>query len=270
VEREKKELLIYLSLYDSAHLQTFTTLPTLCANLTKLSILNSTLLTDTGVKDLVQCCPNLKTLHFAAANKLTNASFEAIVMKLSNLESLSITGKVDTVHPDLPSRSGKLRTDGSISCLLRRAPRTGASTRRPYIASKLRQLELTGHNGLSLSACKKLTRKRYGLEIKVGSVGPLHCTFWSGELVGVDVNPAYNEGGDGDDDDDDDDESVDEEQEIYYDDDDDDDDYDPREELQMSEKDQNYERFLEADCVYLAQLDERTGRLVPANGLYWI
>ena len=89
-------------------------------------------------------------------------------------------------------------------------------------------------------------------------------------MVGVDVNPAYNEGGDGDDDDDDDDESVDEEQEIYYDDDDDDDDYDPREELQMSEKDQNYERFLEADCVYLAQLDERTGRLVPANGLYWI
>ena len=189
-------------------------------------------------------------------------------MKLSNLESLCITGKADTVHPDLPSRSGKLRTEGPISCLLRRAPPragAGSTTSRTYIASKLRRLELTGHDGLSLAACKKLTLKRHGLELKVGSVGPLHCTFWRGELVKVDVNPTYNELHE----DDDDDEDADEDQEDYYDDDDDEGTM-PRDELQMSEEDLFFERFLEADCVQLAQLDQRTGRLMMANGMYWI
>ncbi|KAF8420191.1 hypothetical protein EV426DRAFT_644462 [Tirmania nivea] len=249
----------------NAHLQTFTTFPTLCTSLTKVSLLNSSLLTDTGVKDLVSSCPSLKSLTLAAATKLTNASFEAAVMKLSDLEFLCITGKVDTVVPDNPSRSGKLRTEGSISCLLRRAPRVDGTTGRPYIAGKLRRLELTGHDGLSLAACKKVTRKRDGLEIKVGSVGPLHCTFWRGELVRVEVNPVYDEFAD------DDDESADGEELASYDDDGDDDEVmAPLEELQMSEEDLFYETFLEADHVQYAQLDEKTGRLIPANGLYWV
>ena len=111
---------------------------------------------------------------------------------------------------------------------------------------------LTGHDALSFSVGRKVTAKRAGLEIVLGSMGPLYCTFWKGELVSVEKNPGY--------------EHIKKQAESAED--------DPVEEWDsdrgvVTSEDHSYDTFLSADFVEGAYLDRKTGILTPVNGLYW-
>ncbi|KAI5787847.1 hypothetical protein FPQ18DRAFT_392727 [Pyronema domesticum] len=166
-----------------AHLQTITTLPALCNALTMVAVVDSSLLTDAGINDLVTNCPNLKFLSFSGAGKLTNASFYVALTKLLKLELLRITGRSPFKSV---SHSGKLKTKGSITLLRKRE-----SDPSKDIARDLKKLDLTGQDGMSLAACRKLSGEREGLEVVVGSTGASVYTYWKGEIVKVESNPGF-------------------------------------------------------------------------------
>lgn len=97
---------------------------------------------------------------------------------------LSITGRTSTLFPNTICGSGNLRTRGSLSLLRLPVP----------IVPKLRSLVPTGHDELSFAVDRKLSAERAeraGLEVVLGSAGPLYCTFWKGELVSIKSNPVY-------------------------------------------------------------------------------
>ena len=248
--------MFYLLVYFlSAHLQTITTLPALCTSLTKVHIFNATLLTDWGVIDLVTSCPNLKVLSFTGATRLTNASFAKTVKSLQGLEMLSITGRTSIIFPRVICGPGNLKTKGSLSLL--RIPKS-----RPQhspIAPKLRSLVLTGHDGLSFAFSKKLTSQRAGLEIVLGSEGPLYCTFWKGVLVSVKENPSFSYIDDGHEYQSD---RMSEEEEEEEEEEDSDG-------GELTNNDYSYDCFLSDSVVSGAYLSPTTGELTPENGLYW-
>ncbi|KAA8893844.1 hypothetical protein FN846DRAFT_474206 [Sphaerosporella brunnea] len=166
-----------------AHLQTITTLPALCNALTAVAVLDSSRLTDAGISDLVTCCPELKVLSLRGASKLTNASLHVALTKLSKLELLRIAGC------SAASRSGKLKTKGSITLLLRGSGESGGSN---GVARGLKKLDLTGQDGLSFAACMRLSGEREGLEVVVGSTAAY--TYWKGAIVKVERNPVLGGG----------------------------------------------------------------------------
>ena len=143
-----------------------------------VSVVDGSLLTDASIADLVTHCPNLKSLSMIGAPKLTNASFEIAVSRLSRLELLRITGRSPFKPPSVCG-SGKFKTNGTISLLRERG----------HLAGNLKMLHVAGHDGISFEACRKLSDKRRGLEIVVGSTGPVICTYWEGVMVHTDENP---------------------------------------------------------------------------------
>lgn len=226
-------------IFHSAHLQTITTLPTLCNALAFVSFVDSAAITDGGVKDLITYCPNLKVLSFINAINLTDASFEVAVTQLASLEILRITGRTP-FNPNSPS--GKLTTKGSIGLL--REQELGQTNK---LGKKLKKLDLTGQAGISLVACRKLSGERNGLEIEVADVGPLVCTFWQGHLVGVENNPAFKPRGPGSQ------LLIGSEEGDQY----------------SDNEDEMYDNFHTHDIFAGATLDPTTGLLMPPNGEYW-
>lgn len=206
-------------------------------------IQNAGLLTDCGIIDLVTSCPNLKVLSFTGATKLTCVSFTEIVEKLQELEMLGITGRTNIISCYTACPAGSLKTRETLGLLHRR-----------LVAPKLRSLVLTGHDEISFAVGRKLTAKRGGLEIILGSRGPLYCTFWKGELVRVEENPAYKYINHDDDDDESGGVSDDEGQEW---------------DSEFTSEDHTYDCLFSAHYTEGAYLDATTGILMPANGLYW-
>ncbi|KAF8246406.1 hypothetical protein K440DRAFT_662162 [Wilcoxina mikolae CBS 423.85] len=223
-----------------AHLQTITTIPSLCNALTMISVIDGSILTNAGIKDLITNCPNLKFVSFHHASKLTNVSFDLAITKLSNIELLRIKGQ-SLFKP------GKLKTKGSISIL--RRPESGAQ-----VARNLKMLDLTNQEGISISVCRKLSREREGLEVVVGYSSMSAYTFWKGEMVKAESYRGFEmfQGGS--------DNSGEESSEA---------DDDDEEEEDSDLEDEMYDAMLGNELFSGGYLDPATGILMPPNGLYW-
>jgi len=138
----------------SAHLQPITTLPTLCNNLTMISVVNGSLLTDTGINDLITYSPNLKFVSFLYASKLTNASFD---IALTNFRTLRCYASEANLRLSQASRRQKALLVSSASLNLPLS-RTLPGTSKCWI-SQIKRGSVFDYNSESLKRSIRISKE---------------------------------------------------------------------------------------------------------------